>query len=256
MARARDPARDKAKEMYLHSEGKKLLKDIAAELGKDDSLVRKWKRQDEWDDALNGHVSNETIEHVSNEVGAPKGNKNAKGNRGNSNPVNQFPKRNSIAMKHGFYSKLIPDDMQELFEELDDGIDTSEMLWDQIKLQYIAIMRAQKIMYVTDKDEMIKELKKFKPGEFGDEEEYQFQFAWERQAQFLTAQSRAISELRTSIKQFEEMADANDERLLKLKKMRLDVKKAKVEIAALNKSNKQNTSTITIVDAWAGEADE
>ena len=46
MARARDPARDKAKEMYLHSEGKTLLKDIAAELGKSDSQIRKWKNQD------------------------------------------------------------------------------------------------------------------------------------------------------------------------------------------------------------------
>lgn len=181
-----------------------------------------------------------------------------KKNSGNPNPPNQFPKRNQAAVKHGFYSRLIPDDMQELFEQLDSGIDTSDMLWDQIKLQYIAIMRAQKIMYVTDKDEMIKELSKAKYDYVPDpnddtevkailtEAEYEFQFAWERQAQFLTAQSRAISELRTSIKQFEEMADANDERRLKLKQMQLNIDKTKAEIAALDESVEDDTVEIVI----------
>lgn len=59
MARARDPARDRSKEMYLNSDGKMLLKDIAAELGKSDSQIRKWKNQDGWDDELNGNVTNE-----------------------------------------------------------------------------------------------------------------------------------------------------------------------------------------------------
>lgn len=67
MARARDPARDKAKEMYLNSEGKMLLKDIAAELGKSDSQIRKWKNQDGWNDELNGNVTNGANGNVTNE---------------------------------------------------------------------------------------------------------------------------------------------------------------------------------------------
>ncbi|MEC1762733.1 hypothetical protein P9E10_10365, partial [Bacillus subtilis] len=35
-----------------------------------------------------------------------------------------------------------------------------DMIWDQIQIQYAAILRAQKIMFVSDKEEMIKELKK------------------------------------------------------------------------------------------------
>lgn len=66
MARARDPARDKAKEMYLNSSGEMLLKDIASELGKSDSLIRKWKNQDKWDDEMNGNVTNETNSNVTN----------------------------------------------------------------------------------------------------------------------------------------------------------------------------------------------
>lgn len=59
MARARSSARDKAYEIYKESEGKKLLKDIAAELGVSDSQIRKWKNQDKWDDQMNGNVINE-----------------------------------------------------------------------------------------------------------------------------------------------------------------------------------------------------
>lgn len=54
-------------------------------------------------------------------------------------------------------------------------------------------------MIVESKDEMIKELKKKKSvvSDSADiEEEYEFQFAWDRHATFLNAQSRAMSELR------------------------------------------------------------
>lgn len=54
MARARDAARDKAKEMYLASNGEMKIKDIAAELGKGEGTVRGWKNKDAWDDELNG----------------------------------------------------------------------------------------------------------------------------------------------------------------------------------------------------------
>jgi len=57
MARARSPARDKAYEIYKESHGKKLLKDIAAELYVSDAQIRKWKNQDKWDDLMNGNVT-------------------------------------------------------------------------------------------------------------------------------------------------------------------------------------------------------
>lgn len=53
--------------MYLDSSGEKPIKDIAIELSKDDSLVRRWKRLDKWDNELNGHVTNETKSHVTNQ---------------------------------------------------------------------------------------------------------------------------------------------------------------------------------------------
>ncbi|WP_431811919.1 phage terminase small subunit [Lysinibacillus sp. FW12] len=179
-------------------------------------------------------------------VGAPKGNDNAKGNRGNPNPTPKFPKRNSIAEKHGFFSKFLPEETLEIMEAMNER-SPADLIWDQIQIQYAAIIRAQRIMHVESKDEIIKELKKAKyeyyPRSKEDgggvekavtEEEYEFQFAWERQAQLLTAQSRAIGELRSSIRQFVEMADQDDERRLKLEQMQLNIDKTKAEIEKLD----------------------
>lgn len=228
MARARDPNRDKAFKIYKEHNGDIPLKDIAAQLGKGEGTVRGWKNKDEWDKALNGTLqSNER--NVPNKVGAPKGNDNAKGNRGNPNPTPKFPKRNSIAEKHGFFSKFLPEETLEIMEAMNER-SPADLIWDQIQIQYAAIIRAQRIMHVESKDEMIKELKKHKDTEWGEEVEYEFQFAWERQAQLLTAQSRAIGELRSSIRQFVEMADQDDERRLKLEQMQLNVEKTKTDI--------------------------
>lgn len=49
MPRPRSPDRDRAYQLWLESGKKKLLKDIAAELGVSEVQVRKWKNQDKWD---------------------------------------------------------------------------------------------------------------------------------------------------------------------------------------------------------------
>ena len=48
MARKRDPRRDEAKKIWLDSNGKKVLKDLAKELNVSDSQIRKWKSIDKW----------------------------------------------------------------------------------------------------------------------------------------------------------------------------------------------------------------
>ncbi|MNW37558.1 hypothetical protein D3C74_146060 [compost metagenome] len=97
---------------------------------------------------------------------------------------------NSNAVTHGFFRKFLPDDTAAIMEAIETR-SPIEMLWDQIKLAYAAILRAQQTMDVTDKDEIIKELKKqkFEIVEQGKgdalksvpvpvEVEYEFQFAW------------------------------------------------------------------------------
>ena len=149
---------------------------------------------------------------------------------GNPNPVKQFAKRNSAARKHGLYSKYIPQDTLELMGMIDNS-DPADLIWSQIQIQYAAIIRAQKIMYVTDEHDMTKELKKKQENDFGSMKEYEIQFAWDKHATFLNAQSRAMSELRSLIKQFRDMAYEDDERLLKVEQMQVGIEKVKAEVA-------------------------
>ncbi|HBG7675746.1 TPA: helix-turn-helix domain-containing protein [Clostridioides difficile] len=155
--------------------------------------------------------------------GAPIGNKNATGPPGNKN-----------AEKFGFFSKYLPKETQDLINEIKNK-DKFDILWEQITIQYAAIIRAQKIMYVKDKEEMIKEIKKHESTENGERIEYEFQFAWDRQASFLNAQSRAMSELRSLIKQYDEMIHKDWNLATEEQKNR--VEKLKCEVDNLNKDD-------------------
>lgn len=165
--------------------------------------------------------------------GAPKGNINAKGNNGGA------PLRNQNASTHGLFAKFLPSETLEIMEVMQER-SFADLIFDQIQIQYAAIIRAQQIMFVESKDELIKELKKTK-SDVGEnyettEEEWEFQFTWDRQATFLNAQSRAMSELRSLIKQFNDMAHDKDERRLRLELMAEQVSK-------LKRDNTKDTST-------------
>lgn len=54
MARARDPNRDKAFEVWKQANGEIKLKDLADQLGISEGTVRGWKNKDKWDAQLNG----------------------------------------------------------------------------------------------------------------------------------------------------------------------------------------------------------
>jgi uncharacterized protein YjcR len=215
-------------------------KEIAEKYGVTINTVKSWKTRYKW--SRDGAHTKEKSVHTKKR-GGQVGNQNAKGHGA--------PKNNQNAKKHGFFSKYIPQETLEIMGMLDEK-SPADLIWDQIMIQYAAIIRAQKIMYVEDKDEMIKELKRTKESysENGSssEEEYEFQFAWDRQATFLNAQSRAMSELRSLIKQFNELAHEDDERRLKLEHMRLNIEKTKAETdlvqekAKMLKGNVKDTS--------------
>lgn len=133
MARERSPDRDKAKQMWLDSGRTMKLKDIAAELGIGETQVRKWKSQDKWATDLNSNVTNETKGNVTKR-GAPKGNKNAVGNRGGAPPGNKNargnrggaggPVGNKKAVTSGEYETIWMDVLEEDEQELVDQVDT------------------------------------------------------------------------------------------------------------------------------------
>ncbi|HGM1363594.1 TPA: phage terminase small subunit [Clostridioides difficile] len=170
-----------------------------------------------------------------NKRGAPFSNKNSVGHGA--------PKENKNAEKFGFFSKYLPEETQDLINEIKNK-DKFDILWEQITIQYAAIIRAQKIMYVKDKEEMIKELKKHESTENGEKIEYEFQFAWDRQASFLNAQSRAMSELRSLIKQYDEMIHKDWNLATEEQKNR--VEKLKCEVDNLKKSDTGDDSKIWV----------
>lgn len=236
MPRQRSPSRDKAKEIYLNSKGKVKLKDIAEELGVLDTQIRKWKNQDRWDDELKGTLP-KTKRNVTKRKGGQPNNKNAVGHGA--------PAENKNAETHGFFSKYLPKDTLELVKEIEQK-DRLDILWENISIQYAAIIRSQRIMYVESKEEMIKEIKKVKDGDTSSEREWEFQFAWDRQATFLNAQSRAMATLQGMIKSYDELLHKNWE--LATDEQKLRIEKLKVDIEKVSKKPDENKETVRIVD--------
>lgn len=65
-----------------------------------------------------------------------------------------------------------------------------DILWENICIKYAAIIRAQKIMYVKNQKAITKVLKREKESSGQTDswkKEYELQFAWDKQAAFLTA---------------------------------------------------------------------
>lgn len=138
------------------------------------------------------------------------------------------PKRNQNSKKHGFFSKFIPEETLEIMSGLGE-FNAADLIWDQITIQYAAIIRAQKIMFVDDKEDHKEFISKEREDEFATETTYEHHASWDRHASFMNAQSRAMSELRSLVKQFNELAHDNDERKLKLQLMTAQVDKIKAE---------------------------
>ncbi|MFS2246127.1 MULTISPECIES: phage terminase small subunit [Bacillus] len=217
-------------------------KDLAEKYGVSINTIKSWKKRHGWE-RKKGAPSEKSV-HT--KKGGQPGNVNALGNSGGAAPI-----RNQNAKTHGFYSKHMPAEAFEIMQDIQD-FSPVDLLWEQIQIQFTAIVRAQKIMFVENKDEMIKELKKKKSVVSDstdiEEEEYEFQFAWDRHATFLNAQSRAMAELRSLIKQFEGLAHEKDERRLKLKQMKLNIDRTKAEVERLTDNKEDPTFEIIIKD--------
>ena len=224
MARKRNPLREEAYRIWIESDKQKPLKDIAEELGVSASTVRKWKSEDKWSGETKRSAPNEKERYDS-----MKNNQNAKGNPGGA-----APKGNQNAVSHGLFAKHLPAETRELMMELYDT-EPADIIWNNIMIQYTAIIRSQKIMHVqnefdTTEDIVSAEISpKYIDGETGKSLQTkatkQFQYAWDKQANYLAAQSRAMTTLSGLIKQFVSIADEQDERRLKLELMQGQIDK-------------------------------
>lgn len=243
MPKQRSPDSYKAEEMY--KQGMKLV-EIASQLNVSEGTVRSWKNRYNFDGNSTATLQKNNRNVAKRKPGAPKGNKNAVGHGA--------PKGNQNATKHGLFSRYLPEDTREIFFSLDSA-DPLDLLWDQIKLAYTAIMRAQQIMHVKDrKDKTVEKIEEKDGNVIG--ERWEVQQAWDKQASFLQAQAKAQKELTTMIKQYEELLHKNWDLATKEQKARIRQLKAKTEQIQGADQNPIEDKVKKLFDAIGGALDE
>lgn len=215
-------------------------KEIAEKYGVSLNTVKSWKTRYGWQ-----KVCTQNKKGVHTKKGAPppapKGNQYAKGNRGG-----HAPPGNHNAMTHGLFAKYLPPETLEIAEELTE-VSPVDILWGNICIKYAAILRAQKIMYVEHKEDFTKRL----VTDGTEVTAYSFQEAWDKQASFLMAQSKAMKALTDMLKQYEELCRSE----MTTEEQRLRVDKLKAEVESLQKGG-SDSDGVTIIDDIGGGGDE
>lgn len=224
MPRARDPNRKRAFEIYEEHVGNIDLVEIASQLNISAGTVRGWKSKDDWDGQLNGTLRKKNTER-SRKKGAQPKNQNAIGNKGGA-----APQQNKNAEKYGFFSKYLPEETREIFSAIEQA-NPLDLLWHQIQIAYAAIIRAQRIAYVRDQNDKTIERVEKKDGNVTGER-WEVQQAWDKQNEFLKAQARAQGELRSLIKQYDEMIHKDWNLASEEQRMRIELLKHQAEAAA------------------------
>ncbi len=215
LPRARCPESVKAEEMYRS--GMTLI-DIAKELGKPEGTVRRWKYNQGWDKSERSEKNKSERSESKRKQGGQPGNRNSVGHGA--------PKKNKNAEKYGFFSKYLPEETVSIIQEM--PTDPLDVLWDQIQISYAAIIRAQQIMYVRNRDDKTIEKVEEKDGKVIGER-WEVQQAWDKQANFLSAQARAMTSLRGDIKQYDELLHKRWDLATEEQKARIEQLKANTE---------------------------
>lgn len=192
-------------------------KEISEKYNVSINTVKSWQRRHGWKRQRGAHKK---------KIGAPYGNRNSAGHK------SSVPIRNSNAVKHGLFVKYLPPETADLVKSIEEKTPI-DILWDNICIKYAAILRAQKIMYVYDKDDVTvrRTMKSVEA------EAFQYTEAYEKQASFLMAQSRAMGTLNNMIRQYEEMCRsgaADKEQRLRIDKLKAEVDSIKGDNAGSN----------------------
>ncbi len=232
MPRKPDKRIIKAKELY--KKGQKLI-EIANRLGVPEGTVRSWKNRYKWD----CNVAKEKRNVAKTKRGGQPGNRNATGPPGNKN-----------AEKHGFFSKYLPEETFSIIQDIEKK-NPLDILWENIQIAYAAIVRAQQIMYVKDhEDKTIEKIEEKEGNVIG--EKWEVQQAWDKQATFLKAQARAQGELRSLIKQYDELLHSNYDLATEEQKARIEQIRAKTAI--ISGVDEEETEDDGFLEALKGEA--
>lgn len=146
MARKRDPRRDEAFELFKKSNGTITNREISEKLSVPEKTISAWKSRDKWNEVLQKDGCSTSNNHCSttNKGGAPIGNQNAVGNKGNSRA--SPPVGNKNALKTGEYETIffetLSDEEKDIYSSLND--DPSFVLSEEIRLLKIRQFRMMK----------------------------------------------------------------------------------------------------------------
>ncbi|EPS49006.1 hypothetical protein HYH70_17910 [Clostridium botulinum] len=208
--------KEQAKQDYL--KGMK-YKDLAEKYSVSLNTIKSWVKRYGWSEEKKQKGAHK------NKKGAPLNNKNAVGHGA--------PARNKNAETHGFFSKYLPEETFDIIQEINKK-DPLDILWENITIQYAAIINSQRIMYIKNKEDTTKVLTGETNGDTSSSERYTIQFAWDKQAIFLQAQSRAMKTLESLIKQYDELSKSG----LATEEQKLRISKLKAEVSKLNGDDK------------------
>lgn len=234
MPRKQSPERKKAHELFDEHSGNISNREIAGILNLPEKTIGGWKSKDNWTGKIRS-TPNEKERSTPKKKGGQPGNKNATG-----------PPRNQHARKHGLFAKWLPKETMDIMDEIKND-DPLDLLWDNIQLQYVAIVRAQQLMHVKDQGDKTIE----KIGEsFGkvESQTWEVQQAWDKQANFMSAQSRAMKTLESMIKNYEDILSKRSGAASEEQRARINVLKSKVPDTNVTNFNEQIQSLADLIN--------
>ena len=237
VGRARNPKTDEAEKLFY--KGMK-LKDIASRLEVPEGTVRRWKNTYKWNSERSDKKANVR------KRGGQIGNKNAVG--GNQSA----PLRNHNAEKFGFFRKYLPEETVSIIKEMPK--DPLDILWDQIQIAYAAIIRAQKIMYVKDREDKTVEKVEEKDGNVIGER-WEVQQAWDKHGNFLQAQARAQKTLESMINKYDYLLHKNWDLATEEQRARIERIKADTERIKGGEQASTEDKVAKLFDAIGAELD-
>lgn len=162
------------------------------------------------------------------------------------------PKGNRNAVKWGFWSKHVSSEQLQIMQDIDQS-EPADILWSNILLSYSAIIRAQRIMFVVDENDHSDFTVKEGLTQSGEIIEKERKWSFDKHANFMQAQSRAQSELRSLIKDFLTISDEKDIRRLKLENIQKDIELKQAQIAKLNGDSPDEFEDDGFMDALKGQ---
>lgn len=226
--------RKRAREVYEKHEGNISNREIARILDISEKTIGGWKSKDNWTGKIRS-TPKENKRSTPKKKGGQPGNKNATG-----------PPGNRHAEKHGFFTKWLPKETMDIMDEIKND-DPLDLLWDNIQLQYVAIVRAQQLMHVKDQGDKTIE----KIGEsFGkvESQTWEVQQAWDKQANFMGAQARAMKTLESMIKTYEELLSKQSGTASEEQRARIDQLKAQTKKLDKDNNNEDAAESVVIHD--------